>query len=235
MILIADSEQYKDKEALYIQVRTAEGRVPDVEAIRALPYVAESSPLKAEWDNRANSYERLKKYLSAKGKPLHILDIGCGNGWMSHRLYEAGHSITGIELNLTELQQAEEAFGSNERLQWMYADILKSTIVNKYDIILLSASCQYFASLRALTARLIPMLSRKGEIHLHDSMFYTRDEIAAAQQRSLEYYTKLGYPGMADYYHHHSKEELLELGYHKKKPPLFARRGNKLEWWIKQG
>ncbi len=235
MRIVANPEMYKEKEALYIKVRDAEGRVPANDVVKSFPYVPADNPYKNEWDTRAKNLLRLLQYLEKKfEKPTKILDVGCGNGWMSHALYKQGYSVTGVDLNLTELKQAEEIFGEPEGLKWMYADILNDDIGERFDIILFAASCQYFPDLEVLTSHISGLLHNGGEIHLYDSMFYDRKELPAARQRSIDYYTRLGFPQMADYYFHHAYDTVKKLGFHNMNTRRWFTKKPLLEWWVKK-
>jgi len=166
-----------------------------------------------------------------------LLDIGCGNGWMTNRLHQLGHTVAGIDLNKAELEQAEQVFGTNEKMQWIYADVLKDSLpVSPVEAIVLAASCQYFPDLNELTKTLAILLKAGGEIHLLDSMFYKADEQQNARQRTQDYYEKMGHPEMSEYYHHHTREALLALGYQRKDERSFLakilNRKPVLEWWI---
>jgi ubiquinone/menaquinone biosynthesis C-methylase UbiE len=232
MQILADPKNYIEKEQLYYDVRNKEGRIISDAQLVQLPYVNPDNPYKKEWDIRAASLERLHKYLSKEYKNAHlrILDIGCGNGWMSKRLSNAGHSVTGVDLNMAELMQAEKVFGDSETLNWAYADVLSNELTgSNFDIILLAASCQYFADITALTNRLFAILNTGGEIHLLDSVFYKQNSLQAAHLRTVEYYKNLGYPEMGNYYFHHSVEEIKKLGYEKLYPGILS--NSPLQWW----
>lgn len=225
---------YKEKEELYIKVRSSEGRIVNDEVLHTLPQMPESDRYASEWELRSNSLERFIRYLKKKygNSSLNILDVGCGNGWMTRCLSEAGHTVTGVDLNIDELEQAESVFHSNNHLVWVYADVMKDEIPGTpFDIILLSASCQYFSSIGGLTARLKRMLSSKGEIHLLDSIFYKNAQVYDAKARSVDYYSRLGFPDMARYYFHHTIEELKSYGYKKLYPRPFMVK-QPLQWWV---
>ena len=232
MQLIADPKQYEEKEKLYYEVRHKEGRIITDEVLKKLPYVDDSNPYYHEWKLRAQNLQRFLKYLEKFPAPrTKILDVGCGNGWMTHQLYDAGYDVTGADLNLEELQQAERAFGNNEKLQWLYADVLSNDIPDApFDLVLFGASCQYFPDIDLLTKRLLPLLSTGGEIHFLDSVFYQKGEDVRAANRSNEYYASLGFPGMAAYYHHHTTDALKKAGYTKVHPGLFS-KATPLQWW----
>lgn len=235
MIVLSPIEKYKEKEELYIAVRDAEERVVSDDLLRTLPDPPTSYKHYKEWLVRSESFERLTSYLKKKfgARKLNILDIGCGNGWAAYKLYLAGHSVTGIDLNTTELEQAERVFGNGDRLKWVFADILDiNSLGSNYDVILFNASCQYFPDITALTEKIKPLLSSKGEIHLLDSFFYKENQIQDAKNRTLAYYSKLGFQQMAEYYYHHAITELIKNGYRKKYPILSFGSAGKPQWWL---
>lgn len=153
-----------------------------------------------------------------------ILDLGCGNGWLANRLAEnPDWDVWAVDLNEEELAQGARLFG-RENLRFVYADLVSRNPVpggslpgtgfrDTFDIIVLAASVQYFPDLEQLIFSLKKCLKAGGEIHILDSPFYKNEATrAAAQQRTLEYYTKTGVPGMATYYHHHLWSEVEKLG-----------------------
>lgn len=229
MQIIADPKKYTEKEQLYFEVRNKEGRIITDDLLRLLPYVPQDNPYKSEWNLRTKNYEKFTAHLKSKNKSLNILDIGCGNGWMTNRLNKEGYKITGLDLNMAELLQAEKVFGESDTLQWVYADVMTDELPSdKYDIILFSASCQYFEDVQQLTDKVKAYLHTGGEIHFTDSIFYKNPQEAKA--RSLAYYTKLCYPDMAAYYHHHSIKSLKGAGYKKVAPGFFEK--SVLQWWM---
>ena len=227
------TEQQLFKEKLYLKLRAAEGRVLSDEILKQLPFAPPEYLHHKEWKIRAGNFKKLLKYLSKPGKTdLNILDLGCGNGWMSARLHNAGYKVTGADLNIEELQQAERVFGQSESLQWIYGDVFSDDFFTApYDRIILGASCQYFPDIEALTQRLLSLLKQGGEIHLYDSMFYPSKQVEEARKRSEDYYTELGFPEMIRFYFHHSEEQLKQNGYKKIKPRFFERQ-NALSWWM---
>lgn len=234
MIILSSQDAYRAKEELYISVRNAEDRVVEDALLKQLPYTPESYSHHNEWMIRAKSYERFSAYLTKHYQKagLDILDVGCGNGWMSNRLFSMGHNITATDLNLRELEQAEKVFGTHEKLQWVYCDILKDNIINApFDIIVFAASCQYFPDISALTEKMKPLLKKNGAIHLLDSFFYTEKNICVAQTRTQQYYSGMNYPEMSNYYFHHLSAHLKKTGYKKLYPGLLSPAKNP-EWWI---
>src|SRR5687767_2559429 len=98
-------------EEQYIRLRQKEGRLYTDEVVRQLPFVSRKDPFYREWRMRAQSAYRLHQYLQKKKRPLKILEVGCGNGWLSHLLSGIpGAVVTGLDINRKELMQATRVF-----------------------------------------------------------------------------------------------------------------------------
>ncbi|HET6768518.1 MAG TPA: hypothetical protein VFH08_14000, partial [Chitinophagaceae bacterium] len=69
-----------------MQLRKKEQRLYTDGEVRNLPQVPVTHLHFKEWLVRKRSCDRLIKYLDKKNKRLHILEIGCGNGWLSAQL-----------------------------------------------------------------------------------------------------------------------------------------------------
>lgn len=207
--LVSDPAPFAARECLYLAVRDREGRLYSDAEVQRLPYLPSSHPLHAEWVVRGRSWERLRRHLGRRGRPLRILDLGCGNGWLAHGLAAAGHTVRAVDLNLIELEQGARVFGTGFDLQFLYADVFDSRLpLSDLDAVVIASAVQYFPDVRALIERLLTLLGPQGEIHLLDTPFYSLATVAAARDRTRAYYADLGFPEMAMYYHHHLSREI---------------------------
>lgn len=207
----ADPEKYKHKEETYLDTRRKEGRLLEDDQVKLLPAVGKNNPHRHEWSIRKRNLESFLKYWDDKGGPLKILDLGCGNGWMTHHFADLAHSqVTGMDLNQLELDQAARLF-QKPNLRFCYGDIFDEHVMT-YDCIVLAAAFQYFPDPQPLIARLLELLDPLGEIHLLETKFYPANEVEIAKSRSKAYYEQVGKAEMADYYFHHSLESLTSLG-----------------------
>jgi SAM-dependent methyltransferase len=199
-----------NKEAdLYLKVREKEGRLYSDDIVATLPLFPKNHTLSNEWQARSQSAKRLRTYLFQKNTSLKILDLGCGNGWLSNFLAQDNHFVFGVDQNLFELKQAQRVFLANSKLHFLKADIFSAPFPKEsFDIILLASAVQYFPDLTKLLETLCKYLKPKGEIHILDSAFYAEDEIQPAIHRSETYYSSLGYSEMSKYYFHHRFSEL---------------------------
>src|SRR4030095_8712292 len=69
----------------YLALRAKERRIYTDEELMALPSISNNHPHAKEWAVRASSARELLGYLRLKGAKQ-ILEVGCGNGWLSDML-----------------------------------------------------------------------------------------------------------------------------------------------------
>jgi len=82
----------------YDRIRTAEGRGSSDHAYyRSLPFAPPEHPLASQWKIRAATYRYFIDRILPR-EPQRILDLGAGNGWLSNRLAERGHSPLAIDI-----------------------------------------------------------------------------------------------------------------------------------------
>ena len=199
----------------YFLLRQKEGRIYTDEEVLKLPEVNTQNPYYHEWQIRKNSCNQLVKYLSGKKKSLQILEVGCGNGWLSAKLSASPScKVTGIDINNEELSQAKRVFYQVDNIEFSYSSLQDETFKNKqFDIIIFAASIQYFESLKNVLGDALSHLKPQGEIHIIDSHFYKQSEIGAAHERSMDYYRAIGFPEMVNHYFHHSLDEIKLFNY----------------------
>lgn len=199
-----------DFETIYTEVRKWEKRIYTDEEVAQLPVISSAHPHYKEWRIRKESLKKLITYLKRIKQFTDILEIGCGNGWLSHRLADLPRTkVIGTDINFAEIQQAARVFQHITNLHFLYgdaeADIFQN---NQFDVIIFAASIQYFPSLKEIIGKTLKLLKPNGEIHIIDSHLYTLSELEAAKQRSLRYYQSAGFPEMANRYFHHRLYDL---------------------------
>ncbi|MBK9276268.1 MAG: class I SAM-dependent methyltransferase [Flavobacteriales bacterium] len=197
---------------LYNRAREWEGRILDDAEMARLPQRS-GGPYSREWRVRARSAQRLLDHLARSGPRSAVLDVGCGNGWMSAWLARAGHSVLGIDRTLPELQQAARVFPDGPR--FALADLFNPALDDlRFNVVLFAASFHYFVDARSTLQR-ARMLATDGEVHVMDSMLYPDQKAAGeARARTVAYYAHLGVPELAAHYHAHTLEEVRTAGPH---------------------
>lgn len=210
---MAGIEQLRCFEQEYLSLRRKEGRIYTDAEVLQLPHVADTHPLHKEWKVRQFSSENLLRYLGQKKGKLDILEIGCGNGWLSAKLaLLPGATVTGLDINDTELSQAKRVF-KKPNLFFVNGDIRRNRLEKQFDIIVFAASFQYFESIPEIVDCCLNYLSTGGEIHIIDTMFYTKAEADKAAERSLRYFTSAGSPSMQAFYFHHNMDGFEKYNY----------------------
>jgi ubiquinone/menaquinone biosynthesis C-methylase UbiE len=215
VLALVDYNAANDFGKVYLQLREKEGRVYADEEVVMLPDIMETHRHSGEWKMRKESCQRLINYLQKKSRPLKILEVGCGNGWLSHQLAEIDKTtVIGADINFSEIQQAAKVFHAKSNLHFIYNDIASGIFEeNHFDTIVFAASIQYFSSFTEIIQESLKLLSPFGEIHIIDSHFYRLSELSAAKQRSLLYFEEAGFPQMINWYFHHSHDELEQFNF----------------------
>ena len=216
------SEYMKNEfESLYLKTRKKENRIYDDKVVKNLPAINKNHPLFREWRIREKSILKLEEYIKNKEKPLNIMELGCGNGWLTHNIAMIQDCyVIGVDVNKSELEQAARVFCYQNNHKFFYADIFADYFeLGDFDIVILASSIQYFRNIHHLFERLLYLTKHNGEIHVIDSPFYNSSEISKAQKRTYNYYNKIGFPQMSDFYFHHSYEELEKYKPHFKYIP----------------
>ena len=213
-------------EETYLALRRKEGRIYSDEEVRWLPSVDASHPYHAEWRIRKRSSDKLTRYLRNKKQSLKILEVGCGNGWLCYQLSKVEHcKVTGIDINQTELVQAQRIFGEIGNLEFLIGEILDDRIQSrKFDIIIFAASIQYFPSFDETISSCLQVLNANGEIHILDSHFYSDSGTLTARNRSEEYFEAMGYSQMTQHYFHHDVQQLMKYHFKILYNPSWIRR-----------
>jgi Methylase involved in ubiquinone/menaquinone biosynthesis len=200
---------YSKFEEAYIHLRQSEKRIFSDEEVIQLPNVSKKHPHFKEWRLRKQSAKKLVKYFKSFKRELNILEVGCGNGWLCAYLAQLPETdITGIDINLVELNQARRVFDFKKNLEFVGGSVDNLDYEKKYDIILFASSIQYFASLQNTINKSLQHLKDNGEILIIDTMFYSSGEIEGAMKRSSEYFETIGHNDMIQYYYHHKLEDL---------------------------
>jgi 2-polyprenyl-3-methyl-5-hydroxy-6-metoxy-1,4-benzoquinol methylase len=200
---------------LYLGLRKKEQWLCNDSELLNLPVVDKKHPHYIDWTLREESWKRLKRYLSKKMTPMKVLEVGCGNGWLSHRLSDIpGSVVTGIDINAQEIQQAKKVFNQIAQLRFLNCSVSdKHLDGEKFDIIVFAASLQYFSLFHQTLNSAITRLEKNGEIHIIDTPLYSAEQIGRAKQRSATHFEQMGFPKMELHYFHHTWDDLHTFNY----------------------
>jgi SAM-dependent methyltransferase len=154
--------------------------------VAQLPYLIATHPRRRDWAGRIASTDRLVSYLSAHKKSAGILEIGCGNGWLSRRLSDVPCCrVIGLDPNLGELRQAARVFRKQRNLKFIYGEFYSNVLQDlSFDIIVIAAAVQYFPNLQQLILEALAYLRPHGELHILDSPLQ-RDDLSRFRHHYL--------------------------------------------------
>ena len=174
----------------YAQHRASEGRALGGEALAALPYVRRGGPFAKQWAVRARSFE---KFISAvvmpmarmSGRRLHALDLGAGNGWLSHRLCSLGHLVTAVDIRDDDVDGLGAATSLQRKWPGRFERITASferlpLQGRRFDLVIFNASLHYARDLSRAIGEAIRMTVPAGVIAILDSPFYRCEADGAA-------------------------------------------------------
>jgi len=206
---------WKTFEKLYLDSRGKENRIYSDEQVALLPSIETSHVHYNEWQVRKRSAARLISYLEKMNEPRLVLEVGCGNGWLSGMVaLLENFRVTGIDINGAELNQAKRVFSGRPNVYFEDGDLKTIESGRKYDFIIFAASIQYFSFCDQTIKLALSHLNHAGEIHILDSQFYRLEDLEQARQRSSLYYKSIGHEEMTEFYFHHSWDTLN--GFHHK-------------------
>jgi ubiquinone/menaquinone biosynthesis C-methylase UbiE/uncharacterized protein YbaR (Trm112 family) len=186
----------------YETVRRAEGRgSQDAVYYRALPHHDLSGKMTSDWRVRAASFDMLlKKVISPEKKPLRILDLGAGNGWLSNQLARRGHIVAAVDLMTNDF----DGLGC-----WRFYDTNFVPVQAEYDhlpfadgtvnMVIFNASLHYSVNIRATLTESLRVLDLMGKLVVLDSPVY-RDAGSGAQmvrERESQFLERFGFASNA--------------------------------------
>ncbi len=191
----------------YETVRRGEGRGSSSAAYyQALPYRDLSGRMAADWHIRSASFEAFRKRVLspyeqlASGRPLRILDLGSGNGWLSNRLAARGHYVAAVDLSTNNFDGLgcwgyyETAFLP---VQAEFDDLPFTN--QSVDLVLFNASFHYSTCYERTLKESLRVLTPSGRVVLLDTPFY--HNLISGEQMVLErqalFTRKFGFPSNA--------------------------------------
>jgi SAM-dependent methyltransferase len=190
----------------YETVRRAEGRgSQQAEYYRALPYRDLSGRRVSDWHIRAASFsaflERIVQPVEAQSKrPLNVLDLGAGCGWLSNRLAARGHCVAAVDLIVNDFdglgccQFYETAF-TPVQAEFDHLPFAQKS----FDLVIFNASLHYSTGYETTLRETLRVLDPAGQLVVLDSPVYL-DASSGRQmvgERQRQYVKQYGFPSNA--------------------------------------
>ncbi len=193
----------------YGTVRRTEGRgATDPDYYRTLPYAERGDPLYAQWRIRAASFrafiERvLEPVERVERRPLAVVDLGAGNGWLSHRLAMRGHRVAAVDIWDDE-RDGVGAFSryadGSAAVAPIRADFDRLPLADGCaDLVVFNASLHYTTDLADTLTEAVRVLRRDGRVVVIDSPVYRSAESGRRMvaEREASFRREYGFPSDA--------------------------------------
>lgn len=180
----------------YGAVRHAEGRGShDPAYYRALPYQDLTGRNRDQWRMRARTFDYFRRHVLAR-RPLAILDLGAGNGWLSWRLARLGHRPVAVDVWADPLDGLGAAARAFEGLTLVEAEFDCLPFEDgQFDLVVFNASFHYSPDYRRTLAEARRCLRPAGRVVILDSPVYRRPEHGEAmrKERREQYRERYGF------------------------------------------
>lgn len=173
----------------YAQQREAEGRKLEKSDLLALPWL-QQGPQADQWSVRARTFEAfmdrvLEPMARMRARPLTVLDLGAGNGWLSYRAGCAGHVAIALDIRADKVDGLGAAdclaAHSPTQIERVVASFDAIPLADDTaDITVFNASLHYATDLSAVLAEAHRVTAPGGTMAILDSPFYRREADGAA-------------------------------------------------------
>ena len=181
---LSSTELRRRFRAEYGAHRAAEGRALDRASLLQMPYLA-TGPYARQWAVRARTFDafvdRVMTPMAHRlGRPLRVLDLGAGNGWLSWRAALAGHAAVAVDLRDDDVDGLGAAGAYLENDTVAFRRIVGSfdalpLASGGFDIVLFNASLHYALDLGVALREARRVTCPGGRVVILDSPFYGRE------------------------------------------------------------
>ena len=162
----------------YRIIRQREGRRPaEPDYYRRLPSVAPDDPHARDWQIRRETYHHLLGHVLATGpRPLHVLDLGAGSGWLSHRLATLGHRAVAVDA----IDDEVDGLGATRHYATGFATVQADFDAlpfapAQFDLVVFNGSLHYAVDTAATLEGAYRVLAPGGTLVVMDSPMFRAD------------------------------------------------------------
>jgi SAM-dependent methyltransferase len=173
--------------AEYEFIRAAEGRgSTQPEYYLSLPFKDISGGNSDQWRIRARTFRTIQQRILAplaelKKRPLRILDLGAGNGWMSYRLALQGHLPIAVDLLTNDRDGLGAATHYKTAVEPVFprvqAELDRLPFPSSvFDIVIFNASFHYSVNYERTLAEAVRCTCPGGRVVIADTPWYAKEE-----------------------------------------------------------
>lgn len=190
----------------YETVRNAEGRgSSDPTFYLNLPYRDLTQRNSWQWSIRSRTYRYfacriLPELKSLLARPLTVLDLGAGNGWLSYRLASLGHRPFAVDLQTNSFDGLGAADHFRHSLPMLFprsqAELDRLPFTDaQFDCVIFNASFHYSENYDRTLSEAIRCLRPGGTVVIADSPSYSREEagLRMLEERRTSFQKRFGF------------------------------------------
>jgi SAM-dependent methyltransferase len=172
---------------------------------RALPAVSRRDPNRAVWRLRARSLRVFEQQIvqpleQQTARPLTLIDLGAGNGWLAHRLARRGHRVAAVDLQTN----AFDGLGAHVHYGPLFTPVQAEFerlpfVGNQFDLAIFNGALHYATDYATTLAEALRVLRPDGGLVVLDSPVY-HDAGSGAQrvrEREARFRQTYGFPSNA--------------------------------------
>ncbi len=187
----------------YETIRKAEGRGTEAAIYyRSLPYRDLTGRMPADWRIRAASFDAFVRHVltgmeAASDRPLTILDLGAGNGWLSNRLALRGHRVAAVDLTVN----AFDGLGCHAFYESGFTPVQAEFDRLPFpdavaDLVIFNASLHYSIDYAGTLKEALRVLHARGKPVVIDSPVYKNPGSGArmVEEREAGFVMQYGFP-----------------------------------------
>lgn len=124
-------------------------------------------------------------------KQAQVLDIGIGTGILSHKLYDNGQNIDGLDFSAKMIAIAQAKMPKAHLLECDFSKGIPRECKEKtYDFIVSTYALHHLTDEEKVPFihDLLPMISENGKIIIGDIAFQSREQLEACRKESIAYW-----------------------------------------------
>jgi ubiquinone/menaquinone biosynthesis C-methylase UbiE len=188
----------------YEIIRQAEGRGSEEAAYYlALPFADLSGKRREEWRIRAQSFKTLLAHVvePLQGeRPMRILDLGAGNGWLSNRLSLRGNRLVAVDLGVSALDGLGAHIHYDHPFLLLQAEFDRLPLAGRqFDLAVFNSSFHYSSHYETTLGEAARMVKVGGKVVIVDTPVY-HDGNSGEQmvrERQDQFRKRYGFPSSA--------------------------------------
>jgi 2-polyprenyl-3-methyl-5-hydroxy-6-metoxy-1,4-benzoquinol methylase len=148
---------------------------------------------------------------NSQGQKLRVLDLGCGNGSLSHAIAERGYQVVGIEESEQGVSIARNNFPNCHFIQASIYDLPYAELHNSFDVVISIEVIEHLLYPKELVRSAKQCLKRNGQLILTTPYHgYYKNLVLAASGKMDKHFTALWDGGHIKFFSVKTLTSLLE-------------------------